>query len=127
MGKRLRLFCTMFTASVVLGELTSRLEEVKELYSSIISLCRPTLDLESGTTSTTQRIMATGVFNKHGESPLISFNYILIPSMCVQAKYCKRDGTSMFNTNAGHYFTTCVAIYSNICVECNVHGFYNML
>ena len=33
----------------------------------------------------------------------------------------------MFNNNVGHYFIKYVAIYSNFCINCNVHGFYNML
>ena len=51
----------------------------------------------------------------------ICFNFIN-----VQAKYVGR-GEVLENTNVGHYFTMCVIIYLNICVDYGVNGFYNML
>ena len=37
------------------------------------------------------------------------------------------EGTPVFNTNDGHYFTMFVAIYSNFCIYYSVHGFHNLL
>ena len=36
-------------------------------------------------------------------------------------------GISLFNAIVGHYFTMFVTIYLHFCVDCGVHGSYNLL
>ena len=65
--------------------------------------------------------MTTIVLNKHGEFMSILYKYVASSSMYKLNSVGKRGYLCL--TNIKLYFTMCVAIYSNFCIDCGVQRF----
>ena len=104
---------------LVIDRRTSRLEEVQNAYILLKCLCSHALDLESITILLVQRMMATTMLIKHGQSALI-FVHICFKFINVQAVECGRKGASLFNTNVGHYFMMSVIHDLYFALNCSI-------